>query len=49
MIGKLITRVVDICRGAWSQFQALRCVHRKNVAEIEAYQFRELKRLIDFA
>lgn len=48
MMGRLIT-VVDICRGAWSQFQALRSVHGKNVAEIEAYQFRELKRLIDFA
>lgn len=49
MIAKLVTKVVDVCRGAWGQFQALHCVHGKNVAEIEAYQFRELKRLIDFA
>lgn len=49
MIGKLVTKVVDVCRGAWGQFQALRCVHGKNVVEIEDYQFRELKRLIDFA
>ncbi|KGN83586.1 phenylacetate--CoA ligase family protein [Porphyromonas gulae] len=46
---KLLGKVTDICRGAWGQIRALRAVRGKSVAEIEAYQFRELKRLIRFA
>ena len=49
MKSRYVTKILDICSGALGQIQALRAVYGKGIDEIESYQFRELKRLIDFA
>lgn len=49
MKSRYVTKILDICSGALGQIQALRAVCGKDTDEIESYQFRELKRLIDFA
>lgn len=49
MKSRYVTKILDICSGVLGQIQALRAVCGKDTDEIESYQFRELKRLIDFA
>ena len=49
MKSRYVTKILDICSGTLGQIQALRAVYGKGIDEIESYQFRELKRLIDFA
>lgn len=49
MKSRYVTKILDICSGALGQIQALRAVYGKGIDEIESYQFRELKRLINFA
>ena len=49
MMYRYVTKILDICTGVGGQIQALRAICGKDTGEIEAYQFRELKRLIDFA
>ena len=49
MKSRYVTKILDICSGVLGQIQALRTVCGKDTDEIESYQFRELKRLIDFA
>ena len=49
MKSRYVTKILDICSGVLGQIQALRAVCGKDTDEIESYQLRELKRLIDFA
>lgn len=49
MVMQWIQRVTDNLAGAWQYFCALRRVRGKTVAEIEAFQFEQLRSLIRFA
>lgn len=49
MVIQWIQRVADNLAGAWEYLSARRSVRGKSIPEIEAFQFRELKRLINFA
>lgn len=48
-MSELVGTVLGVFQGAWGQIRALHSVRGKSIAEIETYQFRELRRLIFFA